>query len=255
MKKTEWIMGMPITICLADKSKTPEAEGEAIKKVFDYFIYVDNTFSTYKEESEISRINRKEIKESDFSEDMKTVFALSEKTKQETNGYFNILTPEGLFDTNGLVKGWSIYNAANILSKLAFQNFYVDAGGDIEARGKNEKGEVWSVGIRDPFRADKNQIVKKVFIKDCGMATSGTYLRGQHIYNPFAGRKPLNDIISITVIGPNVYEADRFATAAFAMGKEGINFIEQLDGFEGYSIDAKGIATETSGFEKFTKNI
>jgi thiamine biosynthesis lipoprotein len=248
-------MGMPITICLADKSGTKEVKDNAIKKVFDYFSYIDEKFSTYKGGSEISRINRKEIKESDWSDDMKTVFALSEKTRMKTDGYFNILTPEGLYDPSGLVKGWSIYNAANILSELGFKNFYVEAGGDIEARGKNENGEVWSVGIRDPWSADKSRIIKTVFISGCGMATSGTYERGQHIYNPHVGRASLNDVVSISIIGPNVYEADRFATAAFAMGNEGINFIEQLDGFEGYSVDKKGIATETSGFKKFTKKI
>lgn len=65
-----------------------------------------------------------------------------------------------------------------------------------------------------------------------------------------------NDIVSFTVIGPNVYEADRFATAVFVMGREGIMFVEHLVGFEGYMIDNKGIATMTSGFEKYvTKNI
>jgi thiamine biosynthesis lipoprotein len=58
--------------------------------------------------------------------------------------------------------------------------------------------------------------------------------------------------VSITVIGPDVLEADRFATAAFAMGKGGIAFIENLPGFEGYAIDAQGIATMTSGFGAYT---
>jgi len=61
----------------------------------------------------------------------------------------------------------------------------------------------------------------------------------------------LLDIASITIIGPNVYDADRFATAAFAMGKRGIQFIEKLAGFEGYMIDMRGIATYTSGFERY----
>jgi FAD:protein FMN transferase len=255
MKKTEWIMGMPITVFIADQFRTEKTKGLAIKKVFDYFNYVDKTFSTYKKESEISKINRNEIKESNYSKDMKMVLALSEKTRLETNGYFNIVTPENLYDPSGLVKGWSINNAINILSKLGYKNFYIDAGGDIETRGKNEKGEAWSVGIRHPFSSDKSQIVKTVFITDSGLATSGTYIRGQHIYNPHAGRIPLLDIVSLTVIGPNVYEADRFATAAFAMGNKGINFIEKMGGFEGYSIDADGIAIETSGFNKFTKQI
>jgi thiamine biosynthesis lipoprotein len=48
-----------------------------------------------------------------------------------------------------------------------------------------------------------------------------------------------------------VYEADRFATAAFAMGKRGIQFIEKLVGFEGYMIDVEARATLTSGFERY----
>jgi thiamine biosynthesis lipoprotein len=53
------------------------------------------------------------------------------------------------------------------------------------------------------------------------------------------------------VIGPNIYEADRFATAAFAMESAGILFIEELEGFEGYMIDQHGLATYTSGFERY----
>ena len=83
------------------------------------------------------------------------------------------------------------------------------------------------------------------------MATSGTYIRGQHIYNPFERSQPITEIVSLTVIGPNVYEADRFATAAFAMGRVCIDFIEQQNGLEGYMIDQDGIATLTSGFEKY----
>jgi thiamine biosynthesis lipoprotein len=61
--------------------------------------------------------------------------------------------------------------------------------------------------------------------------------------------------MSLTVIGPNVCDADRFATGAFAMGEAGIRFIEGLPGFEGYMIDAHGVATYTSGFERFTLRV
>ena len=50
------------------------------------------------------------------------------------------------------------------------------------------------------------------------------------------------------MIGPDVLEADRFATAAFAMGKAGIVFIEQMPGLEGYAVTGNGRATLTSGF-------
>ena len=54
------------------------------------------------------------------------------------------------------------------------------------------------------------------------------------------------------MIGPNIYDADRFATAAFAMGSSGINFIEGLTGYEGYMINKERVATMTTGFGKFT---
>jgi thiamine biosynthesis lipoprotein len=89
-----------------------------------------------------------------------------------------------------------------------------------------------------------------------GIATSGSYLRGTHIYNPHTVEKP-NTFLSLTVIGPNVYEADRFATAAFAMGRGGVQFIAELEGrgmgeFEAYAIDEKGMALYTPGFEAYT---
>ena len=73
-------------------------------------------------------------------------------------------------------------------------------------------------------------------------------MRGQHIYNPHAAGRPITDIVSLTVIGPDVLEADRFATAAFAMGRQGMAFIERMPGLEGYAVDGSGRAVLTSGF-------
>ena len=84
-----------------------------------------------------------------------------------------------------------------------------------------------------------------------GVATSGSYLRGAHIYNPHAPNAAVSDVVSLTVIGPNILEADRFATAAFAMGEAGIAFIERMDGLEGYQIDARGMAQMTSGLGRY----
>ncbi len=129
------------------------------------------------------------------------------------------------------------------------RDFFVDAGGDIQTGGKNPDGEEWTIGIRNPF--NEREIIKAVTPKGRGIATSGTYVRGQHIYDPRRPGRPIEDIVSLTVIGPDVLEADRFSTAAFAMGKDGIHFVEELPGFEGYVVDARGIATQTSGFKGF----
>lgn len=239
MKQTKLIMGMPITVEISDT----QVSQKDLDEVFDYFIYVDKKFSTYKKDSEISLINAKKLKVKDYSADMQEVLALCEHTKLKTLGYFNILH-DGKLDPSGLVKGWAILKAANLIKQSGFVNYYIEAGGDIQVGGKT-----WTVGIRNLFNL--KEIVKIVELKNQGIATSGTYLRGQHIYDPFRLGGKIKDIASLTVIGPNVYEADRFATAAFAMGEKGINFIEELLGFEGYLINFKGIATMTSGFNKY----
>lgn len=238
------MMGMPITVEIVDEF----ASERAIAAVFDYFQYVDETFSTYKEASEIMRINRRELALADSSADMRAIFAAAEHTRQETYGFFDIRHKDKI-DPSGIVKGWAIYHAADILRRMGYRNFYVDAGGDIEAVGRNDQGQDWRVGIRNPFNMD--EIVKVLAVSDCGVATSGTYIRGQHIYNPVTGAESIDEIASLTVVAANVYEADRFATAAFAMGRDGIMFIEHLEGFEGYLIDRDGMATLTSGFERY----
>jgi len=238
-------MDMPVIVEIKDGS----ADANLINEIYDYFVYVDETFSVFKENSEISRINRREVDIKDYSDDMKTIFRLAEETKNQTDGYFDIAKPDGIYDPSGIVKGWAIWQAARILMKKNITNFYVEAGGDIQV-GQSDSGEPWKIGIRNPFNVNEN--VKILKLRNEGIATSGSYIRGQHIYDPHQPKKTFDDIVSITVIGPNVYEADRFATAAFAMGREGIEFIEKQKGLEGYAIDRDGIATMTSNFDKYT---
>ena len=243
MKQTRLLMGMPITVEILD----PGVTDEPVDAVFDYFASVDERFSTYKESSEISRINRGELRPEQYSHDMRTILALSEQTKQQTAGYFDI-AHDGRLDPSGIVKGWAIQQAAERLKAGGWRNFYVDAGGDIQVSGTKD-GRPWRVGIRNPFQ--RQEYVKVLELTDCGVATSGTAVRGQHIYDPYQPCVPLREVLSLTVIGPNIYEADRFATAAFAMGRRVIQFIETLTGCEGYLIDANARATYTSGFERY----
>lgn len=245
MRETRIVMGMPITVEIAD----PMGGSDFFDQVFKYFLYVDDKFSPYKIMSELSAINRLEIKPTEASPEMQEVFALAEQTKKETDGYFNIVNPQGLYDPSGLVKGWAVFKAALILKRGGFKNFYIEAGGDIEAVGRNSEGKDWQIGIRNPFQ--KKEIVKVLHLTNQGLATSGNYERGEHIWNPKENNRPAKAVASLTVIGSNVYEADRFATAAFAMGEAGINFIENLNGLEGYLIDNNGRAIMTSGFEKY----
>jgi thiamine biosynthesis lipoprotein len=232
-------MGMPVTVEIQNsKSKSQNSD---IEKVFEYFRSIDAKYSPFKNDSEVAKLNRGEK----VSDEMQEILRLAQDLKDQTGGYFDVNRPDGKIDPSGIVKGWAIGNAAKILKDLGYKRFYVDAGGDAEIVGRN-----WSWGIRNPFNVREN--VKILKLSNCGIATSGIYERGQHIYDPVGKKNEITDIVSMTVIGPNVFEADKFSTPAFAMGKRGIEFVEKQKNLEGYMIDRNGIATMTTGFGKYT---
>ncbi len=228
-------MGMPVQIEIKDELVVaPE-----IDNVFDYFRKVDADFSPYKDDSEVAKLNRGE----EINDGMREILKLAAELKKNTKGFFNIKRPDGKIDPSGIVKGLSVANAAQMLKGYGYKHFFVDAGGDAQITG------TFRWGIKNPFNT--HEIVKVLKLTDCGIATSGTYERGKHIYNPLKKTFEIPGIISLTVIGPNVYEADKYATPAFAMGRAGINFIESLPRLEGYLIDIDGMATMTRGFGKY----
>jgi thiamine biosynthesis lipoprotein len=244
ISQTRLLMGMPITIRIADARATVAH----LDQIFAYFEYVDDMFSTYKPTSEIARLNCGELTVEDASADVQAIFALAEQTRQQTDGFFDIRRPDGSCDPSGIVKGWAVKQAGDLLAAARLRSFIVEAGGDMQVSGTNNEA-LWRIGIRNPF--NRSQYVKVLALSDRGVATSGTAIRGKHIYDPHRPDAPLDEVASLTVIGPDVYEADRFATAAFAMGRAGIHFIEALPGFEGYQIDVNAQATATSGLERY----
>ncbi|HEX8993792.1 MAG TPA: FAD:protein FMN transferase [Candidatus Paceibacterota bacterium] len=245
MKETRIIMGMPIAIDIADAE-----DAETINAVFDFFTDIDRRFSPFRDDSEVAALNRGVH---DHSDDMLDILTWAERTKEETDGYFDVVRHDSRIDPSGITKGWAIRKAADMIRVAGYRNFLIDAGGDIHSEGHNGKGEPWQIGIRDPF--DAENVVKVIAPRGAGVATSGSSVRGAHIYDPHDPHGDLSEIVSMTVIGPDILEADRFATAAFAMGKDGVIFIESLPGFEAYAIDRSGIATMTSNFNRYVVTI
>lgn len=242
IKETRLIMGMPIVLMTPDESVT----NDNVEEVFSFFAYVDKTYSPFIESSIVSRISRGEVGEPKYTDELREILAVAKSTKRETNGYFDVWH-KGNFDPSGIVKGWAIAKAADILSDYT-GNFYIEAGGDIQVSGVNEQGSPWQIGVRNPF--DRHQNIKVVALKNSAIATSGTAIRGQHIYDPIDNNK-LDEVVSITVIAPNIIDADRMATAAFAMGKKGIYFIEQLDGYEAYAVMHDKTTITTTGWDQY----
>jgi FAD:protein FMN transferase len=247
MIKRTWLeMGMPVTVCIADDAGQPED----IAAVADLLAGINERFSTYRADSEVSRLNAGQLQREAVSPELDAILRLCDETRTETDGYFNIERAGGI-DPSGLVKGWAIQQASDLLFARSYRNYFVDGGGDVQAVGCNNEHEPWRIGIRNPFNREQN--VKVLAISDCGVATSGTAIRGPHIWDPVDDDLASSNLVSLTVIGPSVYEADRMATAAFAMGRGGIGFIAGRPELEGYAISADGIATYTEGFDRYVR--
>ena len=242
MIERTWVqMGMPVTVCICDEGAGEEDVAAVVSLLED----VNQRFSPYLETSEVSQLNAGAIGRHEVSAEFETILCLCEQTKAETDGYFDVMR-HGWIDPSGLVKGWAIARASALLTARGWRNYFVDAGGDVQTSGVNGDHQPWRVGVRNPFQRD--ELVKVLAISGLGVATSGTAIRGRHIYNPMWTGFLESDVVSLTVVGPTIYEADRMATAAFAMGREGISFIAARPELEGYAITVDGMAISTEGF-------
>jgi FAD:protein FMN transferase len=242
--RVEQIMGMPIAIDVRD----PLVDPGAVEAAFAWLRLVDATFSTYKDDSEISRLNRGELAEADSSPEVQEVLLRCEQLREETGGYFDAGAPlPGAVDPSGLVKGWSIDQAASILDASGARNYYLNAGGDIRVRGCPETGRPWRVGIQHPLAADR--VAAVVEANDLAIATSGEYERGKHIVNPRTGLPP-DGVLSVTVVGPDLGTADAYATAAFAMGPAGPRWTARLRGYEALTILSDETVMSTAAFPR-----
>ncbi len=176
---------------------------------------IDATFSTYRPDSEISRINAGTLRVDDASDDVQDVLAACERFRRETGGYFDPRC-NGILDPSGYVKGWAVEQAARLLAAAGSVNHCVNGGGDVICAGRPQAGRGWRVGIADPFRrGDRLTTVEAA--GPLAVATSGPAERGAHITDPHTGEAAAG-IASATVVATDLVTADVYATAAVAMG-------------------------------------
>jgi thiamine biosynthesis lipoprotein len=241
--RVEHVMGMPVVVDARDEGLDPSA----VDRMFDWLRFVDATFSTYKEDSEISRINRGELAVADAHDDVREVLARCDELRVETRGYFDVRAERAeRIDPSGLVKGWSVDRAAAILDAAGARNYAVNAGGDMVLRGGALPDELWRVGIQHPTLRDR--VARVVEANDLAVATSGAYARGDHVVDPHTRRPPAG-VLSVTITGPVLATADAYATAAFAMGLDAPNWTARLPrGYEAMTILADETVLLTPGF-------
>jgi thiamine biosynthesis lipoprotein len=239
----ERVMGTVVSIDIRD----PKPAAQAVERAVRWLHRVDATFSTYREDSAICRIDRRVLAAEDVDDDVAWVLRRCDELHVETGGFFSVRA-RGRLDPSALVKGWAVQRAADRLVADGFHNFCLTAGGDVVTRGAPSDGRRWQIGIQHP--RDPTAIAMVLEASDLAVATSGAYERGQHITNPRTGRPP-EGVLSVTVCGPDLGTADAYSTAAFAMGIDGPVWTLGLDGYQAMTIMAgvdEDIVVSTPGF-------
>lgn len=223
------------TVATVELCGVPDARRLA-DRAFGWLREVDRRFSTYLDDSELNRLHRGELGLAECSSDLREVISRCADLWRETDGYFDVYAT-GRLDPSGYVKGWAVQVASERLTAAGAVNHLVDAGGDIQTRGRPERDGVWEVGIRHPW--DPTAVCAVVTGTDLAVATSGTYERGQHVIDPRTGR-PAAELRSVTVVGRDVGLADVYATAATAMGRRALRWLAVLPGHESLVVAEDG---------------
>lgn len=231
VRYVEHAMGMPINLALRgrhiDDRKAKAAWAEVMRQLRE----IDETFSTFKPNSFISRLNRSDITLHDCPPEVAEVLALGERARRESGGAFNIHLPgpDGklMLDPNGVVKGWAVDKASATLAALPATDFCLSVGGDMTCRTLEDANPPWRVGIEDP--ADPGRVLAVVPIHNGGVATSGTARREQHLQDARTGGRPAV-VASVTVVAPTVTWADIDASTGYVLGRNAAEWLATRPG-------------------------
>jgi len=173
-------------------------------------------------------------------------------------------------DVNGIAQGYTVDVLSEFLADRGSRNFMVEVGGEVVARGMNESGDEWRIGIDRPIEDLSQRKLEAIAeISDRALATSGSYrkfyeMEGKkysHTIDPKTGYPVEHNLLSVSVLASNCTNADAFATAFMVMGKDKtLHFIKEhpelnLDVYLIYSLEDGSMETyHTQGFALISKD-
>lgn len=154
-------------------------------------------------------------------------------------------------DFSAVAQGLSVDVVSEQMEQMGINNYLVEIGGEIFAKGRNPKGKPWKVGIDAPLEGNNTKgadLVKTIELQNKGLATSGNYrkfidgddgVKFTHTVNPNTLKCTPSDLLSVTVIAENAAYADAYATAAMVGGKAwSEEFFEKLENASAFIIFA-----------------
>lgn len=168
-------------------------------------------------------------------------------------------------DGNAIAQGQSVDFIASLFEKEGLANYMIEIGGEVRAKGVNEEGIPWQIGIDKPIEnINDRELQAIVSLSNKAMATSGNYrkfyelngIKYAHSINPKTGYPARDILLSATIIADECAMADAYATACMVMGYEKAKkFIESNKDLEAYFIvsgkDGKYEIYQSDGFKKY----
>ena len=176
--------------------------------------------------------------------------------------------PRVQIDGGAVAKGQACDMIAAVLRDKGCTNYLVDIGGEIVARGVNDKGQAWHIGITKPNlnnEGAQEDLQEILAVSDICMATSGNYRnyyyadgeRRSHTIDPRTGYPVQHSVLSATVVSSTCMRADALATACMVLGaEEAIEMIDRAEDAACYFIVAQNdslITLTSSKWEDFIK--
>jgi len=175
-----------------------------------------------------------------------------------------------LLDVNAIAQGYSVDLVAKLLEKKKIRNYMVEIGGEVRARGKNERNQVWRIGIDQPVEGNMipgAELQAIVSLNNRSLATSGNYrqyyekngIKFVHTIDPKSGYPVVSNLLSATVVASDCTTADAYATALMVFGVErSIEFLKENKFLDAYLIfaDQEGRfrVYSTKGLQRFIED-
>ncbi|MDN3496788.1 FAD:protein FMN transferase [Planococcus sp. APC 4015] len=202
---------------------------------------VDRTFSTYRPESDVSRIARGALTIDAADPEVREVADACREAEVATTGLFSASWSGG-FDPTGYVKGWAVERAARrfiapLVDRPGVIAAGVNAGGDMQLFTADGSDWTWNVGIADPRHPAS--VLATVPVRTGAVATSGSAERGAHVIDPRSG-EPVSGVASVTVIADRLTDADLWATVGMVAGFDDLSWIAKAPSHTGMSVSDDG---------------
>jgi thiamine biosynthesis lipoprotein len=140
-------------------------------------------------------------------------------------------SPGIILDMNGIAQGYSVDVVCHFFDSQGIKNYMVEIGGEVRAKGKNDKGKLWRIGVDRPSYTDNpgENLQVVLLLENKAVTTAGNYrnyieengVKYSHIIDPHTGNPVKNRLLSVSIVADNALTADAYDTPCMVLGLDG----------------------------------